>query len=158
MITTCVFSAIFVFRSKHAHKAGSIHILHYPWSLKIFALLGSTLFLTGIAYLFQQTNFIEAMQCLGIISPFLALVIFGTIEVLFFELSFDEKRIFQRSPWSGTREIRFDEITQVDYSNFTSQYRICTEKNSTIRLTRYLLGAEALLDLVAQNQSNRLDP
>ena len=93
-------------------------------------------------------DFIEALKCVGLTLPIIILVCCGAIESLFFEIHYDEKKIVQHSPWTGEQEIFLDELVEIKRSNLTDHILLHSSNGTTIRITKYLNGAEELESLV----------
>ncbi|WP_136078556.1 hypothetical protein [Pontiella desulfatans] len=140
-------SIVFFFRSKRAIQGSWHRHLTYPLPLKMFAFFGSSLFLAALLFIFRNTSFIEAMQCTGYILPFFILVLCGTIETLFFEIQYDDKKIVQRSPWTGEKEIPLDDLWEMQHHKFLDHLMLRSTNGTTIRIAKHLNGSEELTEL-----------
>ena len=120
-------------------------ILRYPLLIKIIAVLGTSLFMAGYVFALIHSAGLERLQIAGLGLLIMLPVLAGSLEVFCYEVSYDESCVCGMSPWTGTVMMHLDEITDLGYSHWREQYFVRSSNGETIRLNRFISGAEEFL-------------
>lgn len=132
--------------AKYSHRPG---ILRYGWLLRIIALVSFTLLGVAIAVLIagaydadepgETAAFFTLIVILGAATTYLG------AEAHLVQGSFDEHRIEFRTPWTGAKVEKWDDLVGVDYLERAQIYVLRFNTGTVIRASALLGGVGHLV-------------
>lgn len=133
--------------------AGQLRFGPFMWLLAFGCLLFA-LFPILLTVFFGHHKELLAKFALGISFGLCAIYCFG--EAAFVRGRFNEEGIVFSTPWSGTKKERWSDLKSVELNHSLGWYTLTFASGSKIRLSRYLHGHLAALDL-GQSHGLQLD-
>lgn len=144
-----VFAVLVWMRSKRAAWVVGRKVLIYSRLLKALVLTGLILLVLGLNLMLTGVEGRERLFIAALLAPIVGLYMLGAIELVTTHIAFDEVGIYQSSIFARTNSMSFQDLASVEYSAFWDQHVLRDELGGSIRVSKFMAGAE---ELVAEAQ------
>lgn len=148
-ITAAVLAALAPLALRSPATSGSQRVLVLPKTMRILALASAALFVGLLAWAAMSAltdSDPKLLRTLFLAGPLLLLLALAAVRETRVRLAFDDEGIGGRTAWRGHRQVRWDAIVEVRWSNAGYWLYLRDRQGEVLRVSAWLQGFPAVVE------------